>query len=100
MLANSIEQVYELINRKESYITIPVEINPLNKIRLYLTGKADVGVEIFGIGGLEARNLFLVEYMTTINKAISKGYHVYAFRDGEYFSKGKWYLEFDREQSE
>lgn len=99
MVVNSIREVEDSIHKGISYVKIPAELSPLTKVRLFLTGNSEAGVEVFGVGGMEARNFFLVEYMNLINMAVYNHYRVFVYREGELFQKGIWYLEFEKDES-
>ncbi len=72
-----------------------VDLNILAKFQLYLTGQALKGVEIFGIGPQEIKGFgFLIEFSEIINTAVRNEYRVFVKKDGPYFGKGNWHMEF------
>lgn len=88
-------ELENLIRDGEEEFSYKIEPNIISKIQLYLSGNRTKGIEIFRIGLIEIRALgFLVEYGKEINYAIQNHYKVYVRKDGEYFGKGIWNLEF------
>lgn len=88
-------ELENLIRNGEQEISYEIEPNIISKIQLYLSGNITKGIEVFGVGAIELRALgFMVEYGKEINYAISKDYRVLVKKEGEYFGKGRWNLEF------
>lgn len=92
------EYALNYIHNKENEFKFRVELNSITKFQLYLSGNILNGLEIFGIGPQEIKGLgFMLNYHEVINRAISKNYRVFVKKDGKYFEKGIWYLEFFKE---
>jgi len=84
-----------LIRNGEEKIFYEIEPNIISKLQLYLTGKITKGIELFGVRPLELRALgFLFEYKNEINFAINNHYRVFIKKEGKYFGRGSWNLEF------
>lgn len=91
------DDALNLISQNASIIKIQIEPNFISKLQLYMTGSITKGVEIFGIGLVEIRGMgFLFKYHKIINNAISNGYRVFVIKEGFYFGKGNWILEFKK----
>ena len=89
------DDVISLIFQEEPEFKFRVDLNIITKFQLYLTGQIIKGVEIFGIGLQEIRGFaFLYEFHEEINKAKDNNYRIFIKKDGNYFGKGIWYLEF------
>ena len=89
---------FNLISQDAKSFKLQIEIDSFNKLQLYMTGKITKGVELFGIGPVEhirGAN-FLFDYQQIINHAINNQYRVFVIKEGTYFSKGNWYLEFKK----
>ncbi len=83
-----------IFNATEKF-SYEIEPNIISKLQLYLTGKVKRGIEIFGIGPQEVRAVgFLIEYAKAINYAIQNQYRVFLRKEGNYFERGSWILEF------
>ena len=88
-------EMENLIRNGEEKFSYEIEPNIISKIQLYLTGRVIKGIELFGIGPNEIRALgFLVEYGKEINYAIQNHYKVFVRKEGKFFGKGFWNLEF------
>ena len=99
MTIENINNAYSLIYRNEEEFRFPVELNILVKIQLSFTGKILKGVELFGIGANELKGLgFMFKFREVINKALSQNYRVFVKKEGSYFGKGIWYLEFFKKE--
>ena len=86
-----------LVRKGEEKFSYRVEPTFMAKFQLFLTGKITKGVEIFGIGPLELRAFgFLYEYGRQINLALRNNYRVFIKKEGTYFGKGTWNLEFTK----
>ena len=87
-----------LISQNAKSFRIQIELDSFNKFQLYMTGKITKGVELFGIGAVELIRgaNFLFDYQEIINLAINNHYRVFVIKEGTYFSKGNWYLEFKK----
>jgi len=88
-----------LISQNAKSFRIQIKLDSFNKFQLYMTGKITKGVELFGIGAVELIRgaNFLFDYQEIINLAINNKYRVFVIKEGAYFSKGNWYLEFRKE---
>ncbi len=74
---------------------IMVKPNFIIKFSLYLTGRINKGVELFGVGPMAMRAYWsLWEYAKLVHLALENGYRVFIKKDGDMFKKGEWYLEF------
>jgi len=92
------EYAINYIHNEENEFKFRVELNSITKFQLYLSGNILKGIEIFGIGLQEIRGFgFMLDYREVINMAISKNYRVFVKKDGKYFEKGIWHLEFLKE---
>ena len=75
-------------------IRIMVQPNFINKFSLYLTGKINKGVEIFGVDPMGMRAYWsLWEYANLVSLALENGYRVFIKKDGDMFKEGEWYIE-------
>lgn len=73
---------------------IMVKPNFINKFSLYITGRINKGVELFGAGPMVMRAYWsLWGYAELVSLAFEKGYRVFIKKDGDMFKEGKWYIE-------
>ena len=86
------------ISQNTKNFRIQIDLDSFNKFQLYMTGKITKGVELFGIGAVELIRgaNFLFDYQQIINLAINSKYRVFVKKEGAYFRKGNWYLEFKK----
>ena len=91
------EDVEYLLTQGNEDITFKITLDFLEKLQLYLTGRITKKVELFGIRPIELfRGLaFMVGYSDLINYAVQNNYRVFVFKEGGYFQRGDWYLEFE-----
>lgn len=76
-------------------IRITLKPNFVTKFSLYLTGRINKGVELFGVGPMALRSYWsLWKYANLVSLALGNGYRVFIKKDGYMFEKGEWYIEF------
>ncbi len=94
ILTNQSDAV-SLIEEANEEFKIIIFPNIINRIQLYLTGKATKGIQIIGVGPSAMRAYYsLLDYSKLVGSALSKGYKIFIVKKGSVFNKGQWYLEF------
>jgi hypothetical protein len=84
-----------LVTKGEEDFRIRIYPNFINKMQLYLTGKASKGVKIYGAGPMAMRAYYsLLDYSVLVGKALKNKYDIYIIKKGHIFDTGDWYLEF------
>ena len=83
-----------IIKNGDEEISLIVQPSFILKFSLYLNGKINKGVEIFGVGQMGMRAYWsLWEYANLVSLALENGYRVLIKKDGDMFKEGKWYIE-------